>query len=275
MADVFHYLDFRLFLKDAFEELKKRRERFSYRAFSRLAGFRSSNFLMLVIQGKRNLSGDGIQKVARALKLKKEEVDFFENLVRFHQSSNDEERNFYYARIGKHRRYLEARKIQQEQFEYYSKWYHSVVQELVLFPGFRKDPEWIARQFDPFLTIREAGESFALLEKLGFVVRGEDGKYRQQHRHLQTDDEVMSLAIANYHRQMIERAGESIDKTPAEHREISSVTFAVSKERLKRLKEMLQEFRKKVSHFLAEENEAEAVYQLNFQLFNVSRLPKE
>jgi len=97
----------------------------------------------------------------------------------------------------------------------------------------------------------------------------------QQDRYIDSGDEVMGLAIANYHREMIEKAAESIEKTPPGKREINSITFAVSQERMKETKKMIQEFRQKISNFLAQEDAAEMVYQLNLQLFNVSELPKE
>lgn len=275
MADIFTYLDYRKFLKDSFDEIKNSRPTFSHRAFAKTAGFSSSNFVLLVMQGKRNLSGEAAIKIAKALKLKKKETEFFENLVRFNQSKTDAEKNFYYSRIAATRQYAAARPLERSQYEYYSKWFIPVVREMVLLADFSEDPQWISQNIKPSITPTEAAEAIAVLEKLGLLSRDIDGKLVQSERHVTTGDEVESLAVTNFQREMITLAGKSIDETPPKSREISSVTFAVSKERFDEAKKMIQDFRSKVAGFLAEEQKAsEVLYQFNVQLFNVSRLTK-
>jgi uncharacterized protein (TIGR02147 family) len=275
MANVFEHLDYRQYLQEEYSDRKAKDKKISYRFLARQAGFSSPNFLQLVMRGKRNLSQESVYKIAKALKLKKDEAEFFENLVRFNQSVSNEEKNLYYSRIAADRHYVKVKQIEKTHFEYYSKWYHAAVREMVLLKEFNEDPAWISRNLSPKISVKAAGESLALLERLGFVVRNKQGKLVQQDRYIDSGDEVMGLAIANYHREMIEKAAESIEKTPPGKREINSITFAVSQERMKETKKMIQEFRQKISNFLAQEDAAEMVYQLNLQLFNVSELPKE
>ncbi len=275
MADIFQYLDFRKFLSDRFEELKRTHRGFSHRAFAKIAGFASSNYVMLVMQGKRNLSGDGILKIAKALKLKKAEAEFFENLVRFNQAAGDVERSFYYSRIAANRKYAAARPIEKGQFEYYSKWYVPAIREMVLLRDFKEDPAWIAARVTPRITARDAEAALRLLLDLGLIARDESGRLTQQDRHIASGDEVSSLAMTNFQRDMIERAVSSIDATPVDEREIGSVTFAVSKGKLAEAKRMIREFRSRLAGFLAEEETADEVYQFNFQLFNLSRKVSE
>ena len=237
-----------------------------------MAGFSSSNFVMLVMQGKRNLSGEAILKIARALKLKKTEAEFFENLVRFNQAKSDTERTFYYERIATNRSYAKARPLEKGQFEYYSKWYIPAIRELVLCENFQEDPRWIAEQLTPQITPREAEGALKLLIDLELLVRDESGKLRQQDRHIASGDEVTSLAMTNFQREMIERAAASIDETSHRQREVGSITFAISQEKLAEAKRMIREFRSRLSGFLAEEEKADAVYQFNIQLFNLSNV---
>jgi len=275
MADLFNYLDYRKYLRDAFTNLKETRPAFSHRLFTRMAGFSSSNYMMLVMQGKRNLSGEGIQKVAKALKFKKGETEFFENLIRFNQATSDTEKNFYYTRISNNRRYAEARPLEKGQFEYYSKWYIPAIREMVLLKNFREDPQWIASKLKPQIAPREAESALKLLLDLNLLVRDETGKLVQKDGHITSGDEVRSLAVTNFQREMIERAAASIEATPADRREIGSITFAVSKEKLSEAKKLIREFRSKLSGFLAEDSDADAVYQFNVQLFNLSKGDEE
>lgn len=270
MPNLFTYLDYRKFLKDTFEEFKNTKRGFSHRSFARMADFSSSNYILLVMQGKRNLSGDGILKVARALKLKRAEAEFFEFLVRFNQAASDSERNFYYARISANRQYASAHMLEREQFDYYSKWYIPAIREMVLLKDFKEDPEWIARRLGSAITSKDAKSALELLLRIGLLVRNESGRLVQNEAHIASGDEVASLAMTNFQREMIERAAVSIEKTPEGKREIGSITFAVSKEKFAEAKRMMRDFRSRLAGFLTDEAAADAVYQFNFQFFNLS-----
>ncbi|MEO0606297.1 MAG: TIGR02147 family protein, partial [Myxococcota bacterium] len=54
--DVITYLDYRRFLHDWFEWKKTENARYSHRLFARRAGVRSPSLLLLVTEGKRNLT---------------------------------------------------------------------------------------------------------------------------------------------------------------------------------------------------------------------------
>ena len=272
MVNVFTYLDYRHYLKDVFAEHKKEKTSFSHRMFSRIAGFKSSNFILLVMQGKRNVSSEAIIKIAKALKLKKSETEFFEHLVRFNQSKTESEKKFYYERLSKNREYAKAKPMEVEHYNYYSKWYVPVVREMVLLEDFCEDHKWISKRIRPQITEAEAKEAMEMLFEMGLISRGEDGRLIQSDAHIYSGDEVKSLAVANYQRKMIELAGESLEKLVSDNREIGSITFAVSKGGMKQARTMIREFRSRLAGFLAKDESAEDVYQFNIQLFNLSAM---
>ena len=274
MADLFKYLDHRRYLKDYYREQKEKRgSTFSFRTFARAAGLSSPNFLKLVMDGKRNLGPDGIARFGKALRLNKEETTYFENLVHFNQASTDDERNEWYKRLSTSKKYREIREIEKNYFVYFSHWYYAAVRELVLLPDFKEDPDWIARHLSPPITVREAKTAVELLLKMGFVKRDKSARLVQAERNITTAREVQSLAISNFHRQMIQRASESIERTQPEKRDVSSLTLALSKEKFTEAKRRIQEFRRELNVLLSEEGKSEAVYQVNFQIFNLSEVP--
>ncbi|QQR81755.1 MAG: TIGR02147 family protein [Deltaproteobacteria bacterium] len=120
---IFEYLNYRTFLRDLFQFKKDEKLGFSFRTFSRLAGLKSSNFLKLIIDGKRNLSADAIHKFAKAFKLTKEETQFFETLVHFDQAQSVEEKNFYYERVMRSKSYQDVRPLDASQYTYFSNWH--------------------------------------------------------------------------------------------------------------------------------------------------------
>src|SRR6478609_3677893 len=62
---IFSYLDYRHFLRDLYAQKKASERGFSHRAFSKRAGLSSTNYLHLVMQGKRNLSPEMAASFAR------------------------------------------------------------------------------------------------------------------------------------------------------------------------------------------------------------------
>lgn len=274
MADIFKYLDYRHFLRDFYREKKEvKGSVYSFRLFSRQAGFAAPNFLQLVMEGKRNLSLDGIHRFIKGLRLNREEARFFENLVQFNQATYDAEKTKWYQRLATSKRYREIKKIEIDQFVYYSRWYFTAIRELVLLPDFKEDPKWIAQRVRPKITPKEAAEALELLEGIGFLKRDKGKRLVQTDRNITTEREVASLAIANYHRQMMERAAQSIDMTPGDKRDISSLTVAMSREKFIEAKRRIQEFRRELNVLLSDEGKTDSVYQINFQIFNLTEVP--
>jgi len=198
---------------------------------------------------------------------------FFKHLVHFNQASSDEARNQWYRKLATSKRYREIREIEKDQYDYFSQWYYAAVRELILLPDFQEDPEWIAENLHPKITVKEAQAALELLLRLGFVKRNRSNTLVQSERNITTAQEVRSLAVANYHRQMIRKAAESIERTAYEKRDISSLTMAISQDKFQEAKRRIQEFRRELNVLLSEDGEADAVYQINFQIFNLTEVP--
>src|SRR5262245_22853739 len=172
--------DFRAYLRAMIEYLKSTRPQFSYRYFSRLAGFSSPNFLKLVSEGKRNISPQSIAKFARGLGLDQREQEVFETLVLLGQAETDAERNRYYARLRRRASTSAAARLEDAQFKVYSLWYALPIREMLLLPDFQEDPNWIGRRLRPQVRPSEVKTALLLLEQVGLIVRDETGILRQQ-----------------------------------------------------------------------------------------------
>jgi uncharacterized protein (TIGR02147 family) len=271
---VFEYGDYRLFLGDSYHYFKTRFRQFSFRYFSKRAGFASPNFLKLVIEGKRNLSADSIPRFADALKLSKAEAEFFAHLVEFNQSKNPSHRAEHAQLMLQCKGFQKIHPLQQAEYAYYANWFYIPVRELAGMREFREDPEWIAQRIFPQITSSEAKQALQDLEALGMLTRL-DGRLVQAQRTLNTENEVSSSAIARYHKEMLTKAAESIDAVPRASREISAACVPLSKAAAAKIKTMIQEFRREVLVIAAEDNEADTVYQINMQLFPLSQWKSE
>lgn len=270
LPSVFEYGDYRLYLKDAYNAMKSRDKKFSFRYFARVAGFKAHSFLRLVMQGKSNLSPDSIEKIAKAFKFNPEETRFFRNLVHLNQATNTEEKHHFAKAILKSQTYRRIHPLRESQYQYFACWYYSVVRELVGLPGFREDAHWIATHTVPHIKPEEATEALEHLLKLGLLQRDENGKLIQTDKVVSTPAEVSSAFIANWHREYLKKAAESIDTVPRERRDISAVSMSFSKENILIIKEMIANFRKEIVQVALQESNRDALYQLNIQFFPIS-----
>jgi uncharacterized protein (TIGR02147 family) len=272
---IFEYLDYRLYLRDVYLYEKARRPQFSYRYFSRQAGFSSPNFLKLVIDGQRNLGGDSVERFCKALKLPAEEARFFGDLVALKQASSNDEANRAFDRVSQSRRFQKTRKIDGAMFEYLSSWYCPAIRELAGRPDFKDEPAWIARRLVPRITTAEAKSALKLLFELGLLVRGEDGRVVRGEPSLTTGHEVHSIAVVNYHRQMLERAAGAIELVRREQRDISALTVCISASTVAELKERIHRFRDELLERCDTDPKPGAVYQVNIQLFPLTQPDEE
>ncbi|MBI4411388.1 MAG: TIGR02147 family protein [Deltaproteobacteria bacterium] len=270
-VNLFHYLDYRRYLKDRYIGAKKGRGSFSFRTFSKRAGFSSPNFFKLVMDGNRNLTEDSLSKFVVGLGLNKQEGEFFRNLVFFNQAHDEEKKALYYRRLIQSRKFNQLKPIEKNQYEYCSTWYYPVVRELIASSSFDGTPEWLAGHIYPPITEAAAKKSLEVLENLGFIAKMSDKTWKQTNPIVSTGAEVTSLALFQYHLNMLDLTKDVMQKIPAPLRDISSMTLGVKKERVQELKNKIRDFRQDVLKLVSVDSDPEEVVQLNMQLFPVSR----
>lgn len=265
--NVFDYLDYRAFLRDHYVFQKGRGRGFSYRAFSRRAGLRSPNYLKLVIDGDRNLSGEMSGRFASACGLDGEAATYFIDLVAFNQATSANERNASYERLTTFKRYRQAHRLEMAHAAYHSTWYLPAIRELAARKDFEADPAWIASRLRPAIAVADARRALDQLFELGLLVTSARGDVKQGEPLVTTGAETTSLHIGNYHRMMMERAAAAIDDVPAAQRDISSLTLCMGADGLRRLKERIARFRRELLELSELETDPREVVQVNFQLF--------
>ena len=268
---VFKYKNYRTFLRDWYSSVKEAHHAFSYRAFSKRAGFHSSNFFMLVMQGKRNLTEDSLRKMIAGLQLNKQEQEFFRNLVFFNQAKTHEDEDFYYKKMLQSKKYKLLKPIEKKKYEYYSEWYHPIVRELIASKEFDGTEEWIASRLYPPITPVQAKKSIDLLEGLGFIEKNQNGKWKQANTLISTGPEVISVVIHNYHKTLLDLSKLVIDHLKMKDRDVSSLTLGVKKERLPEIKTKIIDFRQEIMKMVSQDTEPEEVVQLNIQFFPVTK----
>jgi uncharacterized protein (TIGR02147 family) len=269
VLSVYGYTNFRQYLKDYYEFRKDSQRGYSFRAFSKAAGFTSPNILKLVIDGERNISPEATQKFNKALNLKGQMADYFATLVKMNQAKSDTDKEYYFSILQKLTPQAKKRDLNTESHKYLSHWLYPVIREMTALKEFRDDPYWISRRIYGKASINEITQAVQFLHQEGFLEKV-DGKTVMKDNMVLSSDEVRSLSIRNYHRQMLDQAKESLESIPVEEREFGAVTFTIPESAINELKYKLKQFRRDLHTWamqVSEDKGGELIIQYNAQMY--------
>lgn len=266
-----NFLDYREYLGKMVVFLKATRPSFSYRQFSRRAGFASPNYLKLVTDGKRNLAVKAIPQFSKALQLNDVETEYLQELVLFAHAKTDHQRNLHYQRLRQKQGGSPLGDLSKDQYELYSQWYILPIRELIGMPDFREDPHWISQRLYPNIRPKQAEQALHVLNTLGLTARDENGVLIQADKNLSTPATVRSLAVRNYHRSMMERAINALDGVPTEQRNLSALTLGLSRKQYEQLCTKIEEFRHQTLHEMTNDSDDQELFHVGFQVVPLTR----
>ena len=299
------YLDYRQYLRDFYEEQKRRNPRYSHRLFALKAGLTSSGFFSEVLSGKRQLGPAAVLRFCKALKLNAQEQSCFETLVAFNQAKTIEERNHHFARLSAHHAQRLNRGgtgdnggggidiVGQERYEFYRHWYHAALRELIAVKPVRgKSPADFAllgQCLEPSIPAAKARRSVELLLRLGFIKRDSNGILTQARPLISTGDldrephdgpntdkpqaskRPTTLDVDNFQAAMLDLARKALDNQPRSNRDFSTLTLSLSADGEAAARAEIAALRKRLMDLAEKDPGADRVRQFNFQSFPLSK----
>lgn len=266
----FGYTDYRQYLKDFYAFRKESERGYSFRQFSKDAGFTSPNMLKLVMDGERNLTRDSLEKFVKGLRLEGAMADYFRALVRMNQAQTSEEKSLHYNELKRLTPNAKKRDLAADTVEYLSHWLYPVLREMCQIASFQDDPYWIARRLNGRATVKEISAALRFLLDKGFITRTPEGRFIAEDNMVLTSDEVRSLAIRSYHKAMLDQAKDYLDDLDTAEREYGALTFLLPSEKVPELKFKMKEFRRALHLWALEACETtpdECVVQVNMQMY--------
>lgn len=279
MNCIYEYLDYRLYLRNYYEDQKRSNPGFSYRLWADRAGFKAKDFILRVMRGESRLSGESAHALAKAMNLSPAETRYFKEMMRYNQAKTFKEQELYYGRL--HRQHVRfkprsaGRVLTHHYFEFYSEWYHSAIRSLINSYGFKGDYEWLARNVYPAISTSKARKSVALLEKLRLIQRDASGAYHLTDADVTTGDEVKRGALQRFYRTGMELMANALEKLPLDRRNISGMTVGISAASYLKVLEKIRTCRQEIALLVNEDKTPDRVYQVNFHVFPLSRVSEK
>ena len=246
MKPIFEYYDYREYMR-AFYEERKRISAFSWREFSKIAGFTSPNYMKVVCDGKSRLSKIGVARVADESRKRK-----------------------ILSEIQEMAKVYKIKMLDGDAFAYFESWLNPVLRELApMNPG--KKPLALSKMCYPQVSATEVRRSLDFMVHAGILKNVGEDRYEQTEKIVSGATEIMPLAIRSMHRQMAKNAVDSIDSVPVSKRNFNGVTLSVTQKEYDLIVTEMEIFRQRILSIASGVESGDQVYRLNLQFFPLTK----
>lgn len=273
-VDIFNFIDFRDYLEKIITLIRDSNKAFTYRKLSSLFGFKSPNFLLLLIQKKRNLSLESAEHICRILKLNKTESEYFVLMVKSTLEKKLEVREVIAKKMLGIQKSKQAHKLDPQLYEFYEHWYYVILREVLTLPNIPHTPKFLAKFFEHHLTEVEIKRGLAKLEKLNLIEK-KSGRYIVKNNHVKTGNYFSNTYMLLFHKKMIEFAQGSLDKYNGNQRYLSSLSLPLNEKLHHKLRDLIEEFKTNSLELSDSEDNQNQIFQMNIQLFPLTKAHNE
>ena len=152
-------------------------------------------------------------------------------------------------------------------------WYHLPLLNLVTTYDFKDDPAIVAKRLN--IDETRVRDSIRRLCTAGYLTIDESGKLQRTQLKVRFPTQRSHTSVRRFHRAMVEKAAALLQGVPTEkdfnERLISAVTFAGDPEKINAAKVIIEEAMYKAAEVLADSETCSEIFQLNLQLFKLTR----
>ena len=274
------YMDFRLYLASFFEYKRKLTASdirpYNYAAFSAGANIKSPNYLKMIIEGRRNLSGEMVLKFAKALGLNKEATEDFELLVAYGQATDPADRNMFLKKLSEHRVQVKLKtgEIDKKTWEKIPNWAAWVIYAMVDQENVKYDIKTLKELLRGKASEDEIEQALQSLFNSGELVQEpETLEVKKARALIESAEDVPVALVRKLQAQLMYLGLESLYQDAANEREFGTLTLSLTKQEFEEIKFKLRQMRKQINKdnsIARMSSKGEKVYQLNIQLFPVT-----
>jgi hypothetical protein, TIGR02147 len=267
---VYHYHDYRKFLKEWFAFLQASDADLSLRKVSEKAGL-AVGLLPMVLSGKRNLSDKALESLKKQLKLKTDELAYLKYMIELNDSDDREEKLELVKKMQKFQSYEEGNSKELETYKYLTKWHYVAIREMIALDDFKNEIDWIQERLSFPVSPKEIDDALEFLLAHNFIQKAGKGKYKVQDKLLDCSEGIYRLSLGEFYKQIYVLAVEAIDKVPRTERLLLGHTLAVSDTAYEKISEILNEALSKVVEIEKNDLKKDRVYQVSFAAFPLTK----
>ena len=230
---IFESSSIRQFLNDELARRVRVNPNYSLRSFARNLSL-SPGELSELLRNKRNLSMKSADKIARALGMNTREK---QHLVLLAQKDRS-------VRLGiefelEDKEIAESNRVPETDFSKISEWYHFAILNLFDLKDFCWNVRWISRKLN--LSLTQTKIAMSDLIECG-LVRKINGEIVTHKDYIVAGGEMSSMAVKRYHKQLLQKAQESVEEQAFDKRSFDGIGFCCDLEDLPKIKKEVAKF---------------------------------
>lgn len=271
VPSIFEYSNYRTYLRDYYQQRKIWDPGFTHTYICFRLGQKNSRTLFNnIVSGRKDLTTVFIDRFIELLELNEDEIDFFRSLVLYNQSTDVNEKEFYFENLLR-KASTPQRQLSEEEYTYYTEWHHSAVRALLEIYEFNGDYKALGKKLVPNITAEEAKESVKLLKELKLIQKDDNGTLRPSDRAISTSKEIQSRLIHKYHLKALDQCKMAIMSENKDAYKISTHTLSVSENGFQKILKRSSEYNNEIIAIVnQDEAPAEKLYQVTLQLVALS-----
>jgi uncharacterized protein (TIGR02147 family) len=256
-----------------FADRKQKNPAYSMRAFAKMIGLTQSA-VSQILAGKKNLSPDTALKIAEHLQLSETEAEYFGLLVQLQTAKTPALKEALLKKLNSLNPQKPAQELSVDFFRMISDWYHIAIRNMTEIDGFEFNPATIAKRLG--ISTIEADAALERLLRLELLEPIENSKkrYRKSVDYVVSKSAIPNEALRSFHRQMMDKAIESLYTQTPKEKVIGSETFAFSEKNFSQAERLTEEYFQKMAALGKMPGKKTQVYHLGVQFFNLTKEKK-
>ncbi len=262
---IYEYEDYRQFLKGWLSAKIARNSRYSLRGMAQQLGV-NPTYLSQVIRKKRNLSLQMAERIVSPLGLQGSEKNYFFCLVQAENAPSLEIKDSYLRQASSLSPKGPIQRLDIDAFKAISQWHHIALLEMSELTHFKWSIPMIAKELK--LHPYEVTEAIERLLRLNLLKQTSPGIYKKTYSAGVFASDKANEALRGFHRQLMEKAIDSLPKSNTE-KYVGSQTIAVDPSQMEQAKQIIREFKSKMSVLFEKSSQKTKVYTLLINFFEL------
>jgi uncharacterized protein (TIGR02147 family) len=269
MKAVFEYLDYRAYLKDAYEERKTETPFYSYRLMAESFGLYPSN-VFRILHGEAHLPARCQTRAIEVLGLTGRSAEYFQLLIAYARERSVRERSKILEKAMALRD-VSRRPVEERELEYFARWWTPVLRSALDLTGGRAVPSELGSLLQPPVDEKSAKKALDLLIELGLVKKASSGRLLPSEAHLTASGEAKAQAVRAYQSQILDLAKDSLERFVPADRDVSTLTLSMDERTFREVRELIRECRRQIQKRVEESRDPDRVMQLSMAFFPAAR----
>ncbi|MEK7395044.1 MAG: TIGR02147 family protein [Fibrobacterota bacterium] len=271
MKPVFEYLDYRAYLKDAYEERKSEASFYSYRMMAESFGVFASN-IFRIIHGEGHLPARCQSRALEFLGLTGRGAEYYLLLISYARERSVKAKGDILEKAMSLRD-VERRPIEGKELEYFSHWWTVVLRALLEITEGRAVPAELSKCLTPPVPTADVEASLNLLTELGLVKKASSGRLLPTQAHLTAGGPAKAQAVRKFQSQILALASEALERFKPEDRDISTLTLSLDENAFREIRELVRECRRQIQKRVEECHHSDRVLHLAMAFFPAALAP--